>query len=84
MEHRLLIAFEAVEILDGLPRGVRRNLLAQIGKLRFTPEQLSDYSEADQVGWRVEVHVFAGHCIHYWIDSADQHVKVLEITSADK
>ena len=84
MEYRLLIVFEAIEILEGLPRSVRRSLLAQIGKLRFAPERFSDYSQNDRVGRRVEVNVFAGHCIHYWIDSADRHVKVMKITLADR
>ena len=83
MEHRLLIALEVVEILEALPQAVRRKLRAHIGRLRFIPEQLSDYSERDRVGRSVEVSVFAGYCIHYWIDSADLHVKVMEITQAD-
>ena len=59
MEYRLLIAFEAIGILDGLPRNTRRNLLTQIGKLRFAPERLSDYIESDRVGRRVEVNVLS-------------------------
>ena len=84
MEYRLLVAFEAIEVLDGLPRNLRRSLLAQIGKLRFGPEQFSDYGEYDRSGRRVEVNIFAGHCLHYWIDSADRHIKVMKITLADR
>ena len=84
MEYRLLIVFEAIEILDGLPRSTRKSLLAQIGRLRSSPKQLSDYGESDHIGRRVEVNVFAGYCIHYWIDAADRHVKVMKITLADR
>ncbi len=84
MEYGLLVAFAAIEILDGLPQSTRRRLLGQIGRLRFAPEQFSDYNDHDHIGRRVEVNIFANHCIHYWIDSADRQVKVMRITSADR
>ncbi len=83
VEYRLLVAFEVIEILDALPVSVRKNLRTQIGRLRFAPEQLSDYGEFDCTGRPVEVNVFAGYCVRFWIDSADRHVKAVEITLAD-
>jgi len=53
-------------------------------KLRSTPDQYSDYQEYDRIGRRIEIHVFAGHSIHFWIDFADRHVKVLAIKPADR
>jgi hypothetical protein len=63
---------------------VRSRLLAHFVKLRSTPDQYVDYHEYDATGRRIEISVFAGYSIHYWIDFADRHVKVLAVNSADR
>ena len=60
MEYRLLIDLEAVEVLDGLPKRRRTDLLNHFRKLRDFPSNYSDYWEQDRVGRRVEISVFAG------------------------
>jgi hypothetical protein len=84
MAYRVLVDLEAIEFLDALPDGTRQRLLAHFGKLGSTPDRYSDYQEYDRTGRQVEVNVFAGHSIHYWIDFADRHVKILSIRKADR
>ncbi len=84
MEFRLLIDLEVVETLDGLPTRVRNRLLAQLQKIRSFPSNFSDYYEQDASGRRVEICIFSGWAVHYWIDFADRHVKVLALTPADR
>jgi hypothetical protein len=84
MEYRLLIDLEVIEILDGLPKRVRKRLLDQLHAIRSFPANHSDYHEQDAVGRQVEICICSGWAIHYWIDFADRHVKVLALRSADK
>lgn len=84
MEYRLLIDVEAVEVLEGLPKRVRNHLLDQLYKIRDFPSNYSDYHEPDAIGRRVEICIVSRWAIHYWIDSADLHVKVLALKSADE
>ena len=66
-----------------MPKQSRARLLAHLSKLRQFPEGHSDYQERDGIGRRVEISVFAGYAIQYWIDSADRHIKVLALNPAD-
>ena len=84
MEFRLLIDLEAIEVLESLPIKLRKRLLVQFHKIRSFPSRYSDYHEQDVVGRRVEICIFSGWAIHYWIDFADRHVKVLVLKPADK
>ncbi len=84
MEYRLLIDLEAIELLDTLPKKERNRLIDQFEKIRSFPGNYSDYHESDAVGRRVEICILSRWAIHYWIDSADCHVKVLALKSADK
>jgi len=77
VEYRLFIDLEAVEVLDSLPKRMRNRILDQFQKIRSFPSDLSHYYEHDTIGRRVEICIFSGWAIHYWIDSADRHVKVL-------
>jgi hypothetical protein len=84
MEYRLLIDLEAISVLDRLSKSVRLRLLEQFTKIRSFPSNYSDYHEADAAGRRIEISVPAGWAIHYWIDAADQHVKILALRPADQ
>ena len=83
MDYRLLVDLEAISVLDAMPKRNRTRLIAHFSKLQQFPEGHSDYHERDVIGRRVELSVFAGYAIHYWIDSADRHVKVLALNPAD-
>ena len=84
MDYRLLVDLEAITVLDLLPKKVRKRLLDHFVKLRSTPDRYSDFDEHDNIGRRIEISVFAGYSIHYWIDFPDRHVKVLAIKPADR
>jgi hypothetical protein len=83
MEYRLLVDLEVIEVMDRMPKAQRQRFLALFDKLRAFPSNYSDYYEADAVGRRVEVCILSHWAIHYWIDGADRHVKILAIRSAD-
>ena len=83
MRYRLLVDVETIEVLDALPKRTRTRLLDHFHKIRSSPEDFSDYHERDGIGRRVEISIFAGHAIHYWIDHADKQIKILALKSAD-
>jgi hypothetical protein len=84
MEYRLLVDLETIEVLHGLPKSKRDLLLRHLTKIRSFPSNHSDYHERDGVGRRIEISIVSGWAIHYWIDSADRHVKVLALERADR
>ena len=83
MAYRLLVDLEALATLDAMPRKIRARLLEHFHKLRAFPDRHSDYHEQDRIGRRVEISVVAGYAIHFWIDFADRHVKVVAMLPAD-
>lgn len=84
MSYRLLIDLEAVTLLQTLPKSTRTRLMEQFVRLRLSPEQCSNHHEKDQDGRRVEISVCAGYSVHYWIDAADRHIKILALKPAKK
>ena len=83
MAYRLLVDLEVIAALDALPRKTRTRLLAHFRQVRAAPDQHADYHEHDRVGRRVEINVVAGYAIHFWIDFADRHIKILALKPAD-
>jgi len=83
MDFRLLVDLDVVASLDSMPKKIRIRLIDHFSKLRQFPSNYSDYYERDSIGRRIEISIFAGHAIHYWIDSADRHVKILALRPAD-
>lgn len=83
MDYRLLIDLEAIETIDGLPKKSRDQLLGHLQKPRSYPGHYSDYHEHDAAGRRVEICILSGWAVHYWVDFADRHIKVLAIKAAD-
>ena len=79
MKYRLLVDLEVIAVLDAIPKKVRSRLLGHFASLRSAPDQYADYHERDASGRRIEISIFAGYSIHYWIDFADRHVKVLAL-----
>ncbi len=84
MEYRLPVDLEVIAFLDSLQKNARKRLLDHFVRLRATPDQYSDSHEDDQIGRRIEISVVAEYAIHYWIDFADRHVKILTIKPADR
>jgi hypothetical protein len=83
MDYRLLVDLDVVAVLDSVHKQRRMRLLSHFVRLRSSPDQYSDYYEHDSIGRRINISIFAGYSIHYWIDFADRHVKVLAIKNAD-
>jgi len=83
MQYRLLVDLDAISALDSLPKKVRLRLIHHFYKIRSYPEIHSDYHEKDSVGRRVEICIFMNYAVHFWIDFADRHVKILAIKAAD-
>ena len=83
MPYRLLIDLEIVSFLQGLPVGRRRSLLAHFRAIERYPSAHSDYADTDAQGRRVEVSIALGFAVYYWIDDADQQVKILQLIAVD-
>jgi mRNA-degrading endonuclease RelE of RelBE toxin-antitoxin system len=84
ISYRLLIDFEVIEFIDALPKSLQRSLRSRLVEIRDFPSIRSDCSERDSVGRRIEINICSGYAIKYWIDSADRHVKILDIHPADR
>lgn len=83
MPYRLLIDLEVVTQLQGLPVRRRRNLMSHFLAIEKYPSAHSDYTDTDAYGRRVDVSVREGFAIYYWIDEADQQIKILQLIAAD-
>lgn len=83
MPYRLLIDLAALELLMQLPSARRRRFIEHFHQLQDFPSVHSDFRDADSAGRLVQVSIFDGFAIYYWIDEADRHVKILEIITAD-
>jgi mRNA-degrading endonuclease RelE of RelBE toxin-antitoxin system len=84
MDYRLLIAMDVVEFVERLPGRTRqgiRNAFKAIGK---DPLGRSDAVEHDTNGRRMQIAIIGDYALMYWVDDADQHVKILDIHAADR
>ena len=84
MNYRLLVDIEAVAVIQSLPKAKRLQLLLRLEAIRDYPDRFVDYDERDSLGRRVAINIFHELAIHFWIDFADRHVKVMAIAPADK
>ena len=84
MDYRLLIDLEAILWIYSQPKMMRQRLLNHIERIRLNPGQFSDYHEHDRIDRQTEVSLFGSYSVHYWIDSADRHIKILAVQFADK
>jgi mRNA-degrading endonuclease RelE of RelBE toxin-antitoxin system len=84
MPFRLLISIEVIEFLERLPHKTREPLRRAIHGIGFDPHRWSDAVDHDAVGHRMQIAIVGEYALVYWIDEADQHVKVLDIHAADR
>jgi hypothetical protein len=84
MPYRLLVDFDALLLLQQVPKRVREDLISVFRQLRETPDQLSDYNHRDKVGRLIDVALRGKYAIYYWIDFPDRSVKIVEIKLADR
>lgn len=81
---RLLIDIEVLEFLRTLRRRDQEDLLKHFRAIAAFPSNYSDFIEHDSVGRHVDVHVFGKFAIKFWNDSADRHLKILDVHPADR
>jgi len=84
MDYQLFIAVDVLEFIERLPRKTRLGIRAVVAEIGENPIDLSDAVEYDSIGRMVQITVIGDYALTYWIDEADQHVKVLDIHSADR
>jgi len=83
MVFRLLLDLETLVFLQNLKPAQRRRLFALLERIQEAPHRFSDFIDRDEVGRRLDVCVFEGVAVYYWVDTADRHIKVLKIIRAD-
>lgn len=79
MKYRLLVDLEVIAILDGMPKKERARFIERFVRIRSSPDHYADDHARDHSGRRTEIHIFESYAIHYWIDFADRHVKILAL-----
>lgn len=84
MDYRLLVDLEVVEFIERLPRRPREALRHAIRAIGGDPFGCSDALDSDATGRPVHIHIVGDWALIYWIDDADQHVKILDIHAADR
>ena len=84
MNYKLFIAVDVLEFIERLPRKIRLALRGTISELGEDPIELSDATDYDSIGRMIQIVVVGDYAIIYWVDDADQHVKILDIHSADR
>ena len=80
---RLLVDWEVIEKMNGLPIATRRSLRNAIFRLKEHPDAMSEFEEPGDDGRTLNGFIHNGIAILYWIDFSDRHVKVLAMTHAD-
>ena len=81
--YKLLVAYEVVEFLSNVSRKEERLIHSRFRQIRDFPANYSEFSELDNNGRRIETSILGKYAIQYWIDDADQHVKIINIQLAD-
>jgi hypothetical protein len=83
MGYRLFISSEVLAQVGTFRRSRRAALLRQFERIQSFPTRYSEFTELDESGRCVEVSIFDGLAIYYWIDEADQDVKILKLLTTD-
>jgi hypothetical protein len=79
MQFRLLVDMDVLDILSKYPASRRRRLIAHFRKIQSFPGNYSEFVDPDDEGRLVDISTFEDVSIHYWIDDADRHVKILRV-----
>jgi hypothetical protein len=79
MAYRLFVDFDIHDYLSEMSAAQRRRFYGHFRHIQEFPTNSSNYVEYDVEGREVNVSIFEGFRILYWIDHADCDVKILEI-----
>jgi hypothetical protein len=83
-EDSLLIAYVVLELIAKQPRRTQLEIRKRLLDICAYPYNHSDYLEPDDSGRRYHVNLFGDYAISYWVDEADQHIKIMKIRSSDR
>jgi hypothetical protein len=81
---RLLIDYDVVVFIEGLPRAARQAIRARLVEIRDFPANRSDYTEPDAAGREVAINICGAFAIKFWVDHADLQIKILDVHPADR
>lgn len=81
---RLLIDYDVVLYVEGLPKEARKQLRLRMHEIRAAPRSYADYDERDSMGRAVRINICGLYAIKYWVDQADRQIKILDIHPADR
>ena len=70
--------------METLKKSEQKKLRNRFIEIQSFPGQYSDFKEEDSNGRLVDIHVFGKYAIKFWEDSADKHLKILDVHFADK
>ena len=80
---RLLVDFEALEFIWGLPSSVARRIRRKLEEILNDPSRHCEYIEIDRDGRQCGGYIWDKYAFTYWVDHADRHIKVLKVRLAD-
>jgi len=84
MKFRLFVDFDVAEFMITLTRTEQRALRKRFLEMQDFPTRYVDYHEHDHVGHRIEISICGRFAIKFWLDHLDKHIKVLEVSLADR
>ncbi len=84
MPYRLLVSIEVIEFIERLPGKTREALRRAIHAIGRDPLGRSDALDYDAIGRRIQIAVVGEYALMYWVDEADQHIKILDIHASDR
>jgi mRNA-degrading endonuclease RelE of RelBE toxin-antitoxin system len=84
MPYRLLVSIEVIEFIERLPGKTRESLRRAIHAIGRDPLGRSDALDHDVIGRRIQIAVVGDYALMYWVDEADQHIKILDIHASDR
>ena len=83
-DYRLPVAYEAFEFLETPSSKDRKRLRDRFLQINSWPSEYSDFKEPDSTGRALDVHICGRYAIRYWEDFADRHLKILDVSLADR
>lgn len=84
MKFRLLVDLEVFEFMKTLSRAEQRSLQQRFRQIQEFPTGFTDYHEYARAGHRMEISICDRFAISFAVDHLDRHIKILDITLADK
>ena len=84
MKYRLLLDLEVFEFIKTLSRAEQRALHQRFRQLQEFPTGFTDYHEYAAAGHQTEITICDRFAVSFAMDHLDRHIKILDITLADK